>query len=261
LIGGLPRFSMSGMRQFLLINLVAVLAVGCGESTRNRPTLRILCGASMSDPMQELGNKFARQNGVEVIFDLGNSETLMTRVQVDAPADVFICHDPFEADVKKAGKLTSSVAIAGMQPVLLVRPGNPKGINSIADLTRPGIKIGTGNEQSTCGQMFMQLLDQKGLREKVMANVALQGRTHVEIANGLIAGPLDAVVVWNFIAELYKGKVQRVPTDDRYLLVRVTILGLTQSPSPRVRDEFLEYCKTPAARETFIRYGYSRLAE
>jgi len=55
--------------------------------------------------------------------------------------------------------------------------------------------------------MFVQLLEQKGLREKVMANVALPARTHAEIAKGLILGPLDAVVVWDFAAALQKDRL------------------------------------------------------
>jgi molybdate transport system substrate-binding protein len=142
--------------------------------------------------------------------------------------------------------------------VLLVRPGNPQAIQSIADLARPGLKIGIGDPRySTCGEMFVQYLDQKGLREKVMANVALQARAHTEIANGMIAGPLDAIVVWNFVAELYKGKVQLVADDATYPPIRITILGLTQSPNPAICNAFLETCRTPAVGETFLRHGYS----
>jgi len=98
--------------------------------------------------------------------------------------------------------------VACLRPALLVRPGNPRGIRSINDLARPGLKIGIGDPRySTCGEMFVQLLEQKGLREKVMANVALPARTHAEIAKGLILGPLDAVVVWDFAAALQKDRL------------------------------------------------------
>ncbi len=89
-----------------------------------------------------------------------------------------------------------------------------------------------------------------------MKNVVLQARTHGEIAGGLVAGPLDAVVVWNFIAVMYKGKVEVVDTDAKYEPVRITVVGLSQSANPKARDQFLELCRSQAVRELFARYGY-----
>jgi DNA-nicking Smr family endonuclease len=47
-----------------------------------------------------------------------------------------------------------------------------------------------------------------------------------------------------------------VPTDDRYEDVRVTVVGLTQSPNPALRDAFLEMCRSQNVREVFVRHGY-----
>jgi len=241
-----------------LLLVITLVMASCRDVTPKKSSLRILCGSSMAQPIQEIGDQFAKSQGVEVIYDLGGSETLLPRVLADAPGDVFVCHDPFEEKVKAAGKLAGTATVACLRPVLLVRPGNPQAIQSIADLARPGLKIGIGDPRySTCGEMFVQYLDQKGLREKVMANVALQARAHTEIANGMIAGPLDAIVVWNFVAELYKGKVQLIADDATYPPIRITILGLTQSPNPAIRNAFLETCRTPAVGETFLRHGYS----
>ena len=69
-----------------------------------------------------------------------------------------------------------------------------------------------------------------------MKNVALQARSHAEVANGLVVGPLDAVVVWNFVVGLYPGKLEVVPTGAAYPATRVTLLGLTSSEHPALRD-------------------------
>jgi molybdate transport system substrate-binding protein len=251
-------------RKYLVKGVVfsMLVAVSCrdGAPKSTQPSLRILCGSSMAQPIQEIGQQFAKTHGIDVIYDMGGAETLLPRVLADAPADVFVCHDPFEEKVNAGGKLAGSVAVACLKPVVLVRPGNPRQIRTIADLARAGLKIGIGDPKySTCGAMFVQLLDQKGLREKIMGNATLQARTHTEIANGLIAGPLDAIVVWNFVAGLYKGKVQLVETDDAYPPVRITVLGLKQSPSSGVRDAFLEACRGAGAAEVFVRHGYSPL--
>lgn len=242
------------MKSFFLAWLV--LAAGCGRPTAN---LRVLCGSSMAEPVQEIGKDFAAREGVPVEYDLGGSETLLPKIQAGAQADIFVCHDPFEAKLKTAGRWAGTVAVGYLQPVLAVRPGNPREIRSLADLARPGLKIGIGDPRySTAGELFVNLLRQRGLYDGVMSNVVLQARTHAEIANGLILGPLDAVVVWNFVIPLHKGKLEIVSTDAIYPATRVTIVGLTNSGNPRQRDAFLEWCQRPEVQDIFARHGYTR---
>jgi len=104
----------------------------------------------------------------------------------------------------------------------------------------------------------MALLEKKGLRDQVMPQVVLQGRTHAEIANGLIVGPLDVAVVWNYIARLYGDKVQLVPTADAYPEVNVTVVGLKQSRNAKLRDAFLECCRSEPVKAIFAEHGYGR---
>ena len=210
--------------------------------------------------MRELGDRFKALHGVEVEVDLGGSETLLPKILAGAAADIFICHDPFEQKVKEAGKWSGSSSVGVLQPVLLVRPGNPNQIETFDDLTNATLKLGIGDPRySTCGEMFVNRLDQKNIRLQVMNQVVLQARSHAEIANGLILGPLDAVVVWNFVARLYTNKVELVPTDDPYPDVKVTVVGLSSSPNPRLRDAFCELCRTEAVKALFEQHGYGAI--
>lgn len=221
--------------------------------------LRVLCGSSMAAPVQELGRQFMLAHRARIEFDLGGSETLLPKILAGGRADVFVCHDPFEEKLKAAGRWTDSVVVGYLAPVLAVRPGNPKGIRSLQDLARPGLKIGIGDPRySTCGELFVGALREQGIEGGVMANVILQARTHAEVANGLVLGPLDAVVVWNFVTALYPGKLEAVPTGVAYPATRVTVIGLTGGDNPALRDTFLDWCRQPLVRETFGRYGYRR---
>ncbi len=245
---------------FAVLGVGAFLTVGCSrESTRvNRPPpLRLLCGSSMATPGQSIARLFQQQRGAEVLVDLGGSETLLPRILTGAPGDVFICHDPFEQKVKDAGLWAGSARVGLLKPVLLVRPGNPLRLRSVSDLTNRHLKIGIGDPRySTCGELFVNLLDRKGLRDEVMKQVVLQARTHTEIANGLIIGALDAAVVWNYVARLYGDKVQLVPTDDPYPEIYVTVVGLSKSQNPQLRDAFLEYCRSEPVKAIFAEQGY-----
>jgi len=245
--------------------LLFALAAGCGKQSPSQPAdnpLRILCGSSMAAPVQELSKQFAAVRQARIEFDLGGSETLLPKVLAGARADLFVCHDPFEEKVKAAGRWTNTVVVGFLAPVLAVRPGNPTGIRGLADLAKPSLKIGIGDPRySTCGELFVNALRERGQFDAVMKNVVLQARGHAEVANGLVVGPLDAVIVWNFVAGLYPGKLEIVPTGVKYPATRVTILGLAGSENPALRDAFLEWCRQPVVQDTFRRYGYNREAD
>ena len=250
-------------RALLISTWIGLLAGGCSRETQspNKPAeLRVLCGSSMAGPAQILCQRFKESHSVEVLVDLGGSETLLPRILSGAPADIFICHDPFEQKIKDARRWTGSARVGLLQPVLLVRPGNPLKVKSLSDLTNRNVKIGIGDPRySTCGALFADLLEKKGLRQKVMRQVELQARTHAELANGLILGPLDVAVVWNYIAPMYHGKVEQVPTAEPYPEVNVTVVGLAQSRNPGLRDAFLNACRADATRDLFAEHGYGRL--
>jgi len=243
-----------------MIGVALGLAGGCkrgADSAGQARELRVLCGSSMAAPAQKVAALFETNCHARALLDFGGSETLLPRILTGAPGDVFICHDPFEQKVKDAGHWAGSAVVGQLAPVLLVRPGNPHQVKSVADLARPGLKVGIGDPRySTCGEMFVKLLEQKGLREQVFKQVVLQGRTHAEIANGLILGSLDAVVVWNFVARLYAGKVELVPTHDVYPRINVTVVGLKRSANPQLRDAFLEFCRGKPVQAIFVEAGY-----
>ncbi len=249
----------SSAKHYVFASAVAILglaALAFAWFYKQQPALRVLCGSSMATPIQEVQRLFEAEHG-RIAVDLGGSETLLPRVLEGAPADVFVCHDPFEQKVRDAGLLADSVVVGVLRPVLLVAPGNPRGLHSVEDLTKEGLRLGIGDPRySTCGEMFVGLLRRKKIYDAVMKNVVFQGRSHGEIADGLLVGKLDAIVVWNFIARLYRDKLELVPTADEYPRVRVLVLGLRQSGHPERRDAFLDLCRSEQVQEIFRRQGY-----
>ena len=256
------RFALIlGLGATLALGLSAILS-GCDKapsSGQARERLRVLCSSSMAAPMQELGKLFTATHDAQIDFDLGGSETLLPKILTGVPADLFVCHDPFEEKLKAAGRWTNTVVVGYLEPVVAVRPGNPKGLRRLEDLAQPGLKIGIGDPRySTCGELFMEALQRRGLRDAVMKQVVLQSRSTTDVANGLVIGSLDVGVIWNFNAVLYTGKLDVVAAHMDCADVRVTVVGLTQSPQPQWRDAFLQWCDRPAALELFRRQGYGQ---
>ncbi len=246
------------MKKFLWPIGFMLFVAGCSPRSVTPEPLKILCGSSMEEPARETGKRFTKLTGIGIEFHIGRVELLSARILRNEAVDLFICHDPFEQKVKDGGHEVGSVALGYLEPVVLLRRGNPKKIKGLADLARKDIQIGIGDPRySACGQMFMDKIKERGLYSPIMSNVVLRGRAHPEVVAGLVTGPLDAVVIWNYVAKFYEGRVaERMPMDEKYPEIRVTILGLSQSPNPKARDAFLRFCNTPEVQGLFKRHGY-----
>ena len=89
------------------------------------------------------------------------------------------------------------VEMSDCEIVILVARGNPKSLHGLADLARPGLRIGVANaEQSTLGALTRRLREHGGILDSVMANVVSQTPTADLLVNQARTGSLDAVVVY-----------------------------------------------------------------
>jgi ABC-type molybdate transport system substrate-binding protein len=81
--------------------------------------------------------------------------------------------------------------------VIIVKKGNPLGIKSLRDLTKPDLRVGIGHEkQCAMGWLTQRTLDEGGLKNEVMANVVVQTPTGDMLVSQMRSGSLDAAVAY-----------------------------------------------------------------
>jgi molybdate transport system substrate-binding protein len=243
-----------------ITTLFASLIAGCGkdETQAEDNKLVVLCGTSFPNPMSELCSQFTEQTGIKFDTTLAGSESHLPLIKTAHMGDIFVTHDPYLDYVRDANCLLDYVHVGYVCPVLAVQPGNPKGIRSIQDLTRPGLKVALSNpEYSTCGEMVFVLLEKKGIKEAVMKNVEnrlIKG--HPDLCNLLKTKTVDAIITWNGVAHTFRDSLDVVPTPYEYdEEIRVHIMGLNYSRKPDLLRKFLEFAKNKG-EAVFARHGY-----
>jgi molybdate transport system substrate-binding protein len=217
------------------------------------------CGSSFVPPTEALVAEFKKQHpDVEVAMTAAGSEDFLPHVQMKDQGSILVTHDPYLAETEKAGALTDSAQVGFVAPVLAVQPGNPKGLTSIDDLTKPGLKVALSDPQySTCGQMVERLLKKKGLYDAVMQNVENRvTKGHAELGTFLKTKTVDAVIMWNGVAHTFKDSLQVVKTPYEYdEETRVSVIGLNYAPNQDLVRAFVDLAKKDGQR-IFSEYGY-----
>ncbi len=168
----------------------------------NKRLLFIYAGAAFRPPLEEMGRTFERQYGIPVRFNFTGSNCLLAQIILTRHGDLFLPGEEFYVrQAQQRGYVLRSEVIGYFVPVILVRKGNPKGIRSLQDLAKPGVKVGLGDPKACAiGEISEAILRKNNLTEAVSKNVVLRAMTAPELANALRLGGIDACINWDAIA-------------------------------------------------------------
>lgn len=243
---------------FAAFGLIVVIGCGKKEAEVTPKELVVLCGSSFPNPMEQLCSEFNAETGIKIITTTAGSEDFLPLVKVGQEGDILVTHDPYLDYVAEAKRLADHAQVGFVAPVVAVQKGNPKGISSIEDLTRPGLKVALSNpEYSTCGEMVLKLLEKKSIKDKVMKNVGNRlTKGHPALGTFVKTQAVDVVIMWNGVAHTFRDSLEVVPTPYEYdKEVRVHIIGLNYSNKPELLKKFLEFARQrgPAV---FAEHGY-----
>lgn len=162
---------MSSGRVVAIVAVVAVAVTGCGRgdapaTDRVDGNLTVLAAASLTDAFEEIADAFEEEHdGVDVQLSFDGSAKLATAVIEGAPADLFASAD--EANLTKvadAGRTAGRPVVFATNVLQIVVPaGNPMGIRSLADLTRPDVTLALCGAEAPCGKYAAQAFEGAGL--------------------------------------------------------------------------------------------------
>ena len=181
--------------------LVLLLLVGPGAPAcsaaegSDEDELTVFAAASLTDAFEELGRRFEDTHaGVAVTFSFAGSQRLATQIVEGAPADVFASADRRQMDtVVEAGHVRGEPAVfAANELAIAVEPGNPAGVERLADLADPELDVVLGADEVPAGRYARRALDRAGVE---LSPVSLE--TDVRAVLSKVAlGEADAGIVY-----------------------------------------------------------------
>src|SRR3954470_2734044 len=139
----------------MLASLVLCLAACSSDSkTAASAPVTVFAAASLTEPFNELPTP-----GLDVTYSFAGSGALVTQVQQGAPADVIATADTTSMQtLGDAGLVETPTTFAKNTLEILVAPGNPLGIKTLADLARIDIIYITEDESVPAGKYAAQIL-------------------------------------------------------------------------------------------------------
>jgi molybdenum ABC transporter molybdate-binding protein len=208
-------------------------------------SLVIYCAAGLKKPVEAIAEKYREETGVQVQLQYGGTGTLLAEIRVVKQGDLLIAADDASlADARKFDVIREVIPLARQHPVIAVLAGNPKGIKSLADLERDGVRVALANpEAASVGKATKAALGDK--YAALAAHAVVTKLTVADIANDLRLHAVDAAIVWDSTVNTFHGlEAVEVPElAARVENTSVAVLSYADPPTSALR--FARYLAAP----------------
>jgi len=175
-------------------------------------------------------------------YMFGGSGALETQIEQGAPVDVFAAASPKQPAALYAKKLVDKpIEFATNRLVLIVPKSDPAHINSVSDITKPGVKLVICNATVPCGDYARTAFQNLRITNAAMKNVVSQTTDVTQTVAEVATGQADAGFVYI--------------TDARAAAGRVRVIELPPQAKPHTEDfiAIVRSGKDQVAARAFVR--------
>ena len=218
-------------------------------------TVTVLAAASLTETFDALGARFEKEHpGVTVSTTYGGSGALAQQIVQGAPVDVFAsAADAPMTTVTRAGLATRPAVFATNVLELVVPKGNPGHVTSLADLSRPGLKVVLCDVTVPCGSAAQTLLQKEGVAAKP---VSLEQDVK-QVLSKVELDEADAGLVYVTDARSAGGEVATVDVPEATTVVNdYPITVLRAAPNPAAARAFVAYVLGPVGTKELRDAGF-----
>lgn len=247
---------------------VAVAATACSTSsassvgtTTTKPKLTgsiiVSAASSLIGTFGQLGTEFQSAHpGATITFNFGSSGALVTQITQGAPADVFA-----SASTKDMTTAQSSGDIDG-KPVIfarntleiVVKPGNPLGITSLADLNKASV-VALCASSAPCGAAADTVLQQNGI--SISTSKVTLGTDAKSTLEQVTSGGADAAIVYVTDAKTVGDAGQRVPIPAAQNIITSYPMALVKgTTNAGLGSAWIDYVAGPEGQKVLRAAGF-----
>lgn len=255
---------------------------GCGTSQATETkenaeaaevTLNVFAAASMTETLTEIQEMYKEvAPNVTLVFNFDSSGTLKTQIQEGADCDVFISAaqkqmnqldkdaDP-EVNTEGLDYVLEGTRINLLENkvVLAVPDGNPKGIESFADLGTDKLSLlALGNEDVPVGQYSEEILTNLGMLDQLeQENKITYGSNVKEVTTQVSEAAADAGII--YATDAYSaGLLVVAQADDtmcKQVIYPAAVLNISENQD--AAEAFLDYLNTDDCMKVFEEVGFT----
>lgn len=251
------------MKAFLSV-LFAFSLFTSVSSAQAQVILRAYGPGGPAPAMREAAQVFGAQKGIRVEVKAGPAADWKEQAMKDADlifsGSEYMMSDFIQKDLP--GLIDpSTIRTLYLRPsAILVRPGNPKDIQGVKDIARPGIKILVVSGAGQVG-MWEDVAGRTGdveLVDAVRRNIGFAAPNSAEAKKIWSADPsYDCWLIWTIWQKESPASADLVETEPDHTIYRSCGIAVTnRSPSRKPAQEFADFLQSAKGQAIFVKWGW-----
>jgi molybdate transport system substrate-binding protein len=224
--------------------------------------ISVFAGSASKPALDEAADVFGKQTGVKVYVTYGGSGTVLSQMELSKSGDIYIPGSPdylVKAESKKITDPTTTKIVAYLIPAINVQSGNPKNIQSLADLAKSDIKVGIGNPTTVCvGLYAVEILDKNKLVADVYKNIVTQASSCDNTATLISLKSVDAVMGWSVFHSWDPKNIDTIYLKSEQIsrLAYIPAAISTFAKEKEAAAAFINFLVSPSGQDIFKKWGY-----
>ena len=237
--------------------------------------IAVFSARACAAPLEEAAKLFERETGIRVAIDVCSRHCASAAAEeatgtkggddfLDEIADAklhdcaiggaeFLLDDGEVRGIVRKGERRT---IAYRRSCLVVPTGNPAKVKTLADLAKPGMRVGI-SVIDCCKGMWEDVTARVGLMEAIRPNITFFANGCVAIVEAVAQRKIDVAFGWAAFGHLQPGRIEVVELPRDQQIFRGTGIALLSfSRNPADARRFMDFLTTPRARACYEKYGW-----
>lgn len=244
----------------LIVTIMIMIFIGsCSQKTSN---LNVFAAAGAKPAIDRVYQEFQEKSGITMDVSYGGGGEVLSQMMLSRCGDIYIAPEQKFIEMAVEAQVIDPETIrtvAYMIPVIVVQKGNPKNIQTLADLARPGIKVAVTRQETTLlGKYAPEIFAKEGLAEEIGENIVTVAVRPDNLLTMLVMGQVDAGILWHFYGIQDSNRIENV-----YLLpAQLTGIGEMQIAltvfcrNTNKALEFFDFIDSAEGKAIFQQQGY-----
>jgi len=252
------------MKRIVLVTLILVLTiVHHAQSSSNR--ILIYAGAASKPATEEIVKDFKEKTGIVADVIFGGSGFVLSQMKLSKKGDLYFPGSSDFMELAKKERLVfpeSEKIVVYLVSAINVQKGNPKGIHSLRDLTKDGIRAAIANPEMVCVGTYAVEIIEKNLtpseKEKFKKNLVNYTESCEKTASVISLKAVDAVIGWRVFQYWDPERIESIllkpEAISRIGYIPIAISRFTEDKI--AAQKFIDFLLSSHGKATFQKYHY-----
>jgi molybdate transport system substrate-binding protein len=248
------------------ITWMAVLSLCLSSAALNAAdALLVYAGAASKPPTEEVAKIYEKKTGVKIDLVFGGSGYMLSQMKLNKQGDVYFPgSSDFMEKAKREGLVyaDSEKAIVYLVPSINVVKGNPRGIRTLQDLTKPGIRVAIANPEGVClGVYAVEIIENSftsAEKAAFQSNLVNFTESCEKTATAISLKMVDAVIGWSVLEHWDPERIQtiKLPAKQTPRIGYIPIAISKFTKNKEAAQRFIDFLAGLEGRRIFAQHKY-----